>query len=241
MMLSNTWGGRWHGLSPAGDAHQRSRTIVRHTGGIVRGKFPSRKNGRMIHHEGLLELDAIYLFETSPRIARYREQMPPIRYADGARLRRYTPDFEVVLDTGEAVTIEVKAARSLADDEISHKIGCIQTYYRRRNQPFVVLTEEVLRREPRQSNLRWIYHQMPRVSPTVEAIRFALHDIRQELPASLRHLTTMLASRAVDPFSALVGGQLRCRLDVPVSLDTQVELTKEDDHAWIFTTPKLGF
>jgi hypothetical protein len=66
----------------------------------------------MIHHEGLLELDAIYIFETSPRIVRYREQMPAIRYADGARLRRYTPDFEVVLDTGETITVEVKAART---------------------------------------------------------------------------------------------------------------------------------
>jgi hypothetical protein len=36
----------------------------------MRGKFPSRKNGRMVHHEGLLELDAIYLFEASPLIAK---------------------------------------------------------------------------------------------------------------------------------------------------------------------------
>lgn len=240
-MSSTTWGGRWNGLIPVGDAHRRSRTIVRHTGGIVRGKFPSRKNGRMIHHEGLLELDAIYLFEASPRIVRYREQMPVIRYADGARLRRYTPDFEVVLDTGETITVEVKAARSVADAEISHKIDCIQTYYRRRGEVFAVLTEEILRQEPRQSNLRWIYHQIPRVSPTAEAIRFALSEVRQVFPTSLRHLVTLLEPRAVDPFSALIAGFLHCRLDVPVSLDTEVELTKEDSHAWIFTTPKLGF
>lgn len=240
-MSSNTWRGRWNGLLPAGDVHQRSRTIVRHTGGIVRGKFPSRKNGRMIHHEGLLELDAIYLFETSPRIVRYREQMPSIRYADGARLRRYTPDFEVLLDTGETITVEVKAARSLADAEIGHKIDCIRTYYLRRSKVFTVLTEEVLRQEPRQSNLRWIYHQIPRVSPTVDAIRFALSDVQQALPTSLRHLVTLLDPRSVDPFSALITGFLNCRLDVPVTLDTQVELTKEDSHAWIFTTPKLGF
>jgi len=54
----------------------------------------------MVHHEGLLELDAIYLFETSPRVVRYREQPPTIHYADGAKLRRYTPDFELLLVTG---------------------------------------------------------------------------------------------------------------------------------------------
>lgn len=239
-MSSTPWGGRWDGLLPAGDSHQRSRTIVRHTGGIVRGKFPSRKNGRMVHHEGLLELDAIYLFETSPRIVRFREQMPPIRYADGDRLRQYTPDFEVVLDTGELITVEVKPTRSLADVEVRHKIDCIRAYYRRREQAFVVLTEEVLRKEPRQSNLRWIYHQAPRVSPTQEAIRTALARVERNLPASLRHLSIQLERHAVDPFSALLAGLLTCRLDLHVSMDTKVELNKENSHEWLFAADESG-
>jgi len=45
----------------------------------------------MIGHEKLLELDAIYLFETAPQIERYVEQPEKIRYPDGALLRRYTP------------------------------------------------------------------------------------------------------------------------------------------------------
>lgn len=73
-MPIHRWQGRWNGRDPVGDSHQRARKVISPSGGIVRGKFPSRKNGRMIHHEGLLELDAIYLFETSPEIARYREQ-----------------------------------------------------------------------------------------------------------------------------------------------------------------------
>ena len=118
-MASQLWQGTWLGRSPAGDQHRRSREVVRPTGGIVRGKFPSRKNGRMVHHEGLLELDAIYLFEASPQIVRYREQPVTIKYPDGARLRRYTPDFELVLTTGEVVLIEVKPMRSLKDDEVT--------------------------------------------------------------------------------------------------------------------------
>lgn len=31
MMSSTTWGGRWNGLIPVGDAHRRSRTIVSKT------------------------------------------------------------------------------------------------------------------------------------------------------------------------------------------------------------------
>ena len=59
-MSANPWRGRWHGRTPAGDIHRRAREVISPSGGIVRGKFPSRKNGRMVHHEGLLELDAIY-------------------------------------------------------------------------------------------------------------------------------------------------------------------------------------
>lgn len=128
-MSSHKWQGTWRGQSPAGDTHQRSRIIVRPTGGIVRGKFPSRKNGRMIHHEGLLELDAIYLFEASPQIVRYREQPVTIKYPDGARLRRYTPDFELVLNTGEVVLIEVKPMRSLKDEEVIHRKKAVRISY----------------------------------------------------------------------------------------------------------------
>lgn len=57
-MPINMWQGYWQGKAPSGIPHQRAREILRPTGGIVRGKFPSRKNGRMVQHEGLLELDA---------------------------------------------------------------------------------------------------------------------------------------------------------------------------------------
>jgi hypothetical protein len=55
-MPINLWQGDWRGRNPNGNSHQRSREVIRHTGGIVRVKLPSRKNGRMVHNEGLLEL-----------------------------------------------------------------------------------------------------------------------------------------------------------------------------------------
>ncbi len=240
-MLPNSWSGRWHGKTPTGDQHCRARKVITPSGGIMRGKFPSRKNGRMVHHEGLLELDAIYLFETSPRVVRYREQIPTIHYADGARLRRYTPDFELVLDSGEIITVEVKSAWSLEREDVAHKIECIQDYYRRREQPYVVLTEEALREEPRQSNLRWIFHQMPRIPPTSDAIRLAVSLNQHMLPTSISQAVDLLSSRSVDPFSALTSGYLTCRLDAPVSLATPVEHSKEDGHAWFLVAPKFGF
>ena len=68
-MATSLWTGHWRGRAPAGDTHRRSREVISPSGGIMRCKFPSRKNGRLVHCERLLELDAAYLFETNHRVA----------------------------------------------------------------------------------------------------------------------------------------------------------------------------
>lgn len=184
-MLDHFWHGNWRGKLPDGDVHRLARTIVRPTGGIVRGKFPSRKNGRMIHYEGLLELDAIYLFEASPLIVRFREQPTKIRYPDEKRLRLYTPDFELVLATGEIVLIEIKPARRLASTEIRRTFNCIEEHMRRSSIRFAILTELAIRQEPRLKNLKWIYHCAARVPPTHAALDTALSRHIDKFPASI--------------------------------------------------------
>lgn len=240
-MAKKFWKGTWLGKLPAGDQHRRSREVVRPTGGIVRGKFPSRKNGRMIHHEGLLELDAIYLFEASPQIVQYREQPVTISYPDGTRLRRYTPDFELVLTTGEIVLIEVKPMRSLKNDEVAHKLDCVAAHLKRSGQIFVVLTDEIIRQEPYLSNLRWVYHQAPRLSPSVEAGRIAVRRFSHRFPLSIGEAVGVFGECGVDPYSLLLAGHLRCELGQAVSLDTLITLATETDHGWFWISRKYGF
>ncbi|MGV8991613.1 MAG: TnsA endonuclease N-terminal domain-containing protein [Thiobacillus sp.] len=241
MMISNTWGGRWNGVSPVGDQHSRARTIVRHTGGIVRGKFPSRKNGRMVHHEGLLELEAIYLFEASPRVIRYREQPITIRYPDGVRLRRYTPDFELVLDTGETVLIEVKPVRSLEEEDVRLKLQKVASFLSRTAQRFVILTGDTLRQEPRLSNLKWVYHQAARIPPSPDLVRVAVNRCRDQFPLSLKSAETLFKEYGVDPYSLLLAGSLGCSLAQPISPDTQITLEMEADDGWFWISQEHGF
>jgi len=240
-MSKNMWQGRWQGRSPAGDIHQRARNVISPSGGIVRGKFPSRKNGRMVHHEGLLELDAIYLFETSPEIIRYREQPTPIHYPDGAKLRRYTPDFELLLVTGESVTIEVKPTRFLEEEKIRHKFNRIEEYTRRSTIPFVILTEKIIRQEPRLSNLRCVYHGAARVPPTTDAAQIALNNYGGQFPASIKTARALLAEWRIEPFSLLLAGLLRCPLVTPITLDTPINISTETDNGWFWIAKEHGF
>lgn len=240
-MSSNLWHGCWRGVTPAGDTHRRARNVISSSGGIVRGKFPSRKNGRMVHHEGLLELEAIYLFETSPRIVRYREQPITINYPDGAKLRRYTPDFELVLSTGEIILIEVKPTRSLQHDEVRHKFDCVAEHMRRSEIAFVILTDRVIRQEPRLSNLRWIYHRSSRVPPTPDAIIVAINKYRNCFPLSIAAASTLLNVGGVDPYSLLLAGHLSCSLEQPISQETLINIELEADNGWFCVAQEHGF
>lgn len=240
-MPNHLWHGNWRGKTPDGDVHQRARTIVRPTGGIVRGKFPSRKNGRMVHHEGLLELDAIYLFEASPLIARFREQPITIQYPDGTRLRRYTPDFELVLATGEIVLVEIKPARRLASADIRGTFDCIEKHMQRSSVQFEILTDLVLRQEPRLTNLKWIYHRAARVPPTNAAIGTALSRYVDKFPTSITTASGLVVAAGIDPYSALLAGQLLCKLDSAVDSNTTVTLPTEAHHDWFRISEEHGF
>lgn len=240
-MTTNMWQGQWQGRNPIGDIHQRARNVISPSGGIVRGKFPSRKNGRMVHHEGLLELDAIYLFETSPQIVRYREQPTTIHYPDGFKLRRYTPDFEVLLVTGEIILIEVKPARYLEQEKTQHKFDCIKKHMGRSNTPFAILTEKVIRQEPRLANLRWIYHNAARVPPTADALLNALSIYAVQFPMSIRAARVLLAERSIEPFSLLLAGLLRCSLIAPITLDTLINYPTEANNGWFWIAKEYDF
>ncbi|RST46973.1 TnsA endonuclease N-terminal domain-containing protein [Variovorax sp. DXTD-1] len=240
-MSTQFWAGLWNGRKPAGDTHLRSREVLSPSGGIMRGKFPSRKNGRMVHHEGLLELDAIYLFEASPAIDGYREQPTQIPYPDGDRVRRYTPDFEVRLIDGRVVLIEVKPTAALASAETAHKLARIADHMHRSGQPFVVLTEQVLRREPRQSNIRTICHRAPRVLPSPRLARIALERCIAQLPTTLSEATRHFAQHDIDLYSLLMMGLLRCPLEKePIGPATCITSTTEANDGWFWLSEEHG-
>ena len=240
-MSNDSWPGFWHGRNPVGNGHQRSRDVVRPTGGVFREKFPSRKNGGMVHTEGLLEGDAALLFEMSPRIFRYGEQAEQVHYPDGAKLRRYTPDFELVLFTGETILVEVKPSYNLEKEETRHKFHCISEHFIRLGKPFVILTEDTLRLEPRLANLRWLYRQLPRIAPTGDAMRVALERHWKLFPMPVNHAVPLFRDSGINPISLIATGLLTCNLEYPVTDDTHLHINEENDNGWFYIAQTHGF
>lgn len=240
-MSQISWKGTWRGRCPDGLVHEPARNVVRPTGGIIRGKFPSRKTGRMVKYEGLLEWQALYLFEASPAAVSYAEQPETTRYPDGNRLRRYTPDFEICLRDGASLLIEVKPKRNADKPETRHMLNAAADFYARQGRTLEVLTDEQIRVEPRQANLRWIYHRAPRIRPSDLKGVLALRQLRAAFPMSIRDAVTCLSKIGLDPYTLLMTGSLICDLASPISMDTRLDINLENNHEWFRISDRLGF
>ncbi|MGV3581262.1 MAG: Tn7 transposase TnsA N-terminal domain-containing protein [Methylophilus sp.] len=123
-----------------------SRKVVTRSGRGFRGYYPSKKLNRLVQFESLLERDAIRLFETTRVVVKYKEQPTIIYYHDNlGNPKKYYPDFEVVLKSGQVIHIEVKPSSKLANLNLAKKIHAINRHYSSRQERFGILTEIELR------------------------------------------------------------------------------------------------
>lgn len=130
------------------------RKVVNRSGRGFRGYFPSRKLGRLVEWESLLERDAIILFEFSNGIKSYQEQPELIVYEQDGEMRRYFPDFSITLSNDEVVHLEVKPASKLTSLDLLNKFDAIARHYDRIGRNFRILTDDHIRDEPRLTNLK---------------------------------------------------------------------------------------
>lgn len=142
--------------------HTPARQVVRPTGGIFRGRFPSRKSGRSVAFESLIERDAVLLFEFSRGVVRYREQPYSIHYTFEGRPRRYTPDFELTLASGAVLLIEVKPEEKARAPEEEGRLRCIGEHFSELGLPFRVLTDIHIRRGTLLRNLNMLFPYLGR-------------------------------------------------------------------------------
>lgn len=138
------------------------RKVVTRTGRGMRCLVPSRKMGRMIQCESMLEADAVSLFEWSPDIVKFEEQ-PNFEYPnDGTKPFKYTPDFRLFLIDGTDAYVEVKPERKLQGPTLRQRLSHIAEHFERSGRKFHILTDVAIRTKALRSNLRQLtYHARP--------------------------------------------------------------------------------
>jgi hypothetical protein len=192
----------------------RVRRVVTRSGRGHRGKFPSLKLARLVHWESLIERDAILVTEYDPSVLRYQEQPSVETYYDKeGKVRRYTPDL--MIERHDGITIaEVKPAKKLRSLPLRAKLAAIALRMQERNQPFRILTEVEIRREPRFSNAARI-HDALRSLYSLD--RSSLEKIPEYLKGEQRFgaLVEALGSERL-VFRHYMAGNLNIDLDQPI-------------------------
>ncbi len=121
-----------------------SRKVVTRSKQGFHGYFPSRKLRRLVQFESMLEKEAISKFENAKEVKSYREQPMVIYYYDKTIQKKYYPDFELHLNNGCIVHIEIKPS-GLLNASALKKYRAISQTYSKRPEGFAILTEFQLR------------------------------------------------------------------------------------------------
>lgn len=200
-----------------------SRRVITRSGRHFRGRYPSRKLGRMVAFESLIERDVIMLLEFSRGVSSYQEQPERIEYADGDTIRVYYPDFEARLASGVRVHIEVKPSQKLTSPKVFHKLRMVAAHYSSfRDELFSVITEKQAREEPLHSNLRMLSALRAKLSAPAPIVQpYPRDQVWAVLEASLGR-DVLLKHIAL--------GNLVCDLSVPLEGELAVIPEKEAAH-----------
>lgn len=126
------------------EQHNRVREPITRSRGLVRGQFPSKKMSRMIAWESQLERRACYLFEFSSAIKSFREQPITFTLKIGDKIKKYTPDFELMFTNNQTWYVEVKPFSKLSSLENQQHYQAVSSQLRKENYKFIILTEKEL-------------------------------------------------------------------------------------------------
>lgn len=120
------------------------------------GKFPSVKMQTVIWWESQIERDYIYLLEFDPDVIAYYGQPYKIQYTDKSKSRNYTPDF-LVERTNKQQVVEVKPASKINQSKNLNFWRHIAPLCQKEAKEFVVVTDEMIRIQPRLDNIKLLY------------------------------------------------------------------------------------
>ena len=219
---------------PTQPENQRVREPITRSRGKVRGQFPSYKTGRMVAWESQLERRACYLFEFSPGVATFREQPARFYIPVHDQMRRYTPDFELVLDSGEISYVEIKPADKLKKPELKFFFEAVSGELKNSGFSFMLMTEQELIHPVRERNLTLLrrYQLQPLIQAQIQGALSWLSNAAQ--PFCLGSLVQQTGS-ITTAYSLIAQGHLWIDVEQPISAQTHIFIKEHYCENYLFT------
>jgi hypothetical protein len=206
--------------------------VIRASRGF-KARYQSKKMRRPIGCESLLEFDAVHHFEFCTKTLSFEEQPEMIEFwVDGVR-QVYFPDFELIMESGQVVHIEVKPKEKLKDPVLRERLKNIEEYYRKRGILFIVLTDQYIRNKVVLDNLKQLaYHN--RWERDDHELQRAAETLSLLPPQTIDGAKAVLGNQT-DVYRLLAAGVYTCDFHQPINGSTEIyKANKENGYVALF-------
>ncbi|RYB02118.1 hypothetical protein [Lichenibacterium ramalinae] len=144
------------------------RVIPRRSGRpTMPGRFPTKKGTLdSLRGETNLEMDGFGHFEVNPRCRLMAAQPHRLHFEEhvpgrGTKIRTYVPDLAIRMDDGRVAVVDFKLAKYAMLPKWKARADVLTRCYADRGAVFSTVTSDVLRIEPRASNVRVMLQRRP--------------------------------------------------------------------------------
>lgn len=192
------------------------------------GKFASDKTSTVIPYESHLERDYIYFLEIDPDVVSYTGQPFKLNYHLNGKLLRYTPDFFVERRTKKQV-VEVKPSDKAQSEKYLAVFNKVAPICRGHDWEFLVVTNEMIRVEPRLSNIKILY-KYSRVEYSLQHLIICKNHLLAREPITILQAEESLRSQGISRqiiFRLVYSGFLQTDLMKPVGSSSLIQMTQK--------------
>jgi hypothetical protein len=208
---------------------KRARQVVRRSNYRQTGKFPSPKNGRMMHWESQYEKMAFQLLEIAPFVVSYQEQPAIFKFTnyEGCEETHF-PDIFVELLNGRRLFIEIKSNGSRGDSKLDNRTMRLQELVIKKDYRYLVIFPDQIDSfyylDNAQSLLRYSINSVS--FPIKEKVKLILSQPNDVTYSSLiQQLDNEKASALI--YRLIIEGFVSCDLSQPISNQTNLVLQGE--------------
>lgn len=181
----------------------------------------------LIWYESLTERDYMYLLEIDPEVLAYSSQPLKISYKEDGKHRRYTPDFFIERSQKKQI-VEIKPKTQINYEKNVRLFQCISYICQCKGWDFLVITDEMIRKEPILSNIKLLYRYA--LIPLNPQVTITCHQyFKNQLNVTLKTAENDLSSKGIfrETLLKLVFvGFLTFDLMTPIGSDSLISLSE---------------
>lgn len=201
---------------------ERMRKVVARFNFRMTGKYPSRKNNRMVQWESHHELATFRILEICSYVKSYREQPARIIFCDEDKVTHiHYPDILVQLKSGLELFLEVKPERATKNNDLMQRTNLLQRLLQPRKYQYLLVFPEQIDSEAYLENAIHLlkYNNCSLPENVIEIVRRIYRDNNYmklgSLVLSLEH-----ESARSWIYKMLITGDLECDLSKPLNAET---------------------